>query len=211
MAKVSFELVGQGRAELGKAATRRLRKTNVVPAVLYGAGGEVINLGFNGFDLHNKMKHEAFYSHILTVKYADKTERAVIKAVQREPVYMKVIHLDLLRVSETQKLRMQVPLHFVGGAVSPGVKLAGGVIAHHLNEVEIACLPKDLPEFIEIDMSAMEIGDIVHLSDLKLPEGVEVVALGANYGAEHNLAVVSIHHPTVGGTADEAKEAAKPA
>lgn len=205
MAKVSFELVGEKRPDLGKAATRRLRRTNTVPAVLYGAGGEVVTLGFNGFALDKHMQQEAFYSQVITVKYGDCTERAVLKAVQREPVRMKVVHLDLLRISETQALRMRAPLHFIGGASAPGVKLGGGIISHHLNDVEISCLPKDLPEFIAVDLSAMEIGQILHLSDLKLPEGVTIVALAT--GAEqHDLAVVSVHHPAGG---DEA--AAKPA
>jgi len=188
---MNFELNASVRHDLGKGASRRLRQENKVPAVIYGGGGEPMPLVLE----HNKVLHslerEAFYSHILTINIDGKTEKAVLKDLQRHPFKPAVLHLDLQRVNETEKLRMHVPLHFIGEDVAPGVKQSGGVVSHLINDVEIDCLPKDLPEFIQVDVSSLQLNETVHLSDLKLPAGVELVQL--HHGPEHDLPVVSIH------------------
>jgi large subunit ribosomal protein L25 len=186
-----FELNASVRHDLGKGASRRLRRENKVPAVIYGGGTDPLSLVLE----HNKVMHslerEAFYSHILTINIDGKAEKAVLKDLQRHPYKPVILHLDLQRVKESEKLRMTVPLHFVGEDIAPGVKTAGGVVAHLINDVEIDCLPKDLPEFIVADVAHLELNETLHLSDLKLPAGVELVQL--QHGSEHDLPVVSIH------------------
>lgn len=188
---VSFELTADVRSDLGKGASRRLRHTNKVPAVLYGAHKEPTYLLFNHDDVVKRLEHESFYSHILTLKVNGKSERAVLKDLQRHPSKPRVMHMDFQRVSETEKLRMHVPLHFINAETAPGVKQSGGIVSHVLIDVEIVCLPKDLPEFIEVDLAHLELGHAVHLSDLKLPAGVQLTALMH----DDDQPVASIHLP----------------
>jgi large subunit ribosomal protein L25 len=199
----NFELEASVRQDLGKGASRRLRRDNKVPAVIYGGGVEPVSLVM----AHNKVMHslenEAFYSHILTVNIDGKVEKAVLKDLQRHPYKPAILHLDLLRVNDAEKLRMNVPLHFIGEDVAPGVKGSGGSVAHLINDVEIDCLPRDLPEFIEVDISSLELDATLHLSDLKLPDGVELVQL--QHGPEHDLPIVSIH--MMRGAKDDSEEA----
>jgi len=136
------------------------------------------------------MENEAFFSHILTLTVGEKRTQVVLKALQRHPVSARVIHLDLLRVSQTQALVMHVPLHFDNEDKSPGRK-AGGIFTHHMNELEISCLPKDLPEYIAVDVGHMDIGDVLHLEEVTLPEGVEIVTHGQEI---MDSPVVSAHH-----------------
>ncbi|MGH8458391.1 MAG: 50S ribosomal protein L25/general stress protein Ctc, partial [Nevskiales bacterium] len=145
------------------------------------------------FELENRLKNEAFYSHILTLNIGGKEESAVLKDLQRHPAKSVVTHLDLQRVVADEELRMHVPLHFKGEDIAPGVKQGGGVVQHHQVDVEVLCLPKHLPEFIEVDVSAMELNDAIHLSHLKLPEGVTLVALQH----DDDQAVVSVHIPRI--------------
>ncbi|MFN4291665.1 MAG: 50S ribosomal protein L25/general stress protein Ctc [Permianibacter sp.] len=185
---VTFELDAQKRDDQGKGASRRLRRADSVPAVIYGAGKPAQSITLN----HNKvilaLEHEAFYSHILTIKIDGVAEQAILKAVQRHPYKPKVQHLDFLRVNASEKLHTKVPVHFVNEAGSPAAK-AGGLIHHDLTELEITCLPKDLPEFIEVDLAGLQLNQIIHLADLKLPAGVTLVAL--QHG--DNKSVVSCH------------------
>ncbi|HED40669.1 MAG TPA: 50S ribosomal protein L25/general stress protein Ctc [Chromatiales bacterium] len=190
----SFELNAETRQDKGKGASRRLRRDNKVPAVLYGAGKDAVSLTLQHNKLLQSLENEAFYSHILTVNVDGKAEKAVLKDLQRHPYKPSIIHVDLLRINENEKLRMNVPIHFIGEDVSVGVK-AGGVISHLANDVEILCLPKDLPEFIEADLSGVNLDETLHLSDLKLPAGVELVAL--THGSDHDLSVAAIHMPKV--------------
>jgi large subunit ribosomal protein L25 len=188
-----FVLNAEVRTTQGKGASRRLRREGKVPAVLYGGHKDPVMLTIGGFELDKRLKNEAFYSHILTLNIGGTEESAVLKDLQRHPAKPQITHLDLQRVVADEELRMHVPLHFKGEAVAPGVKQGGGVVQHHLVDVEVLCLPKHLPEFIEVDVSAMELNDALHLSQLKLPEGVTLVAL------EHDddQAVVSVHIPRV--------------
>ena len=187
---LSFEIVAETRQDVGKGASRRLRKANRVPAILYGADQPPQSLTLDQDIMLRSLEQEAFYSHILDVKVDGKTQKAVLKAVQRHPFKAQLLHIDLLRTSATQKLRMHVPLHFVGESVCPGIK-EGGLISHHLIEVEIECLPADLPEFIEVDVSALPLNGLVHLSEIKLPQGVTMPALAQ--GPEHDSVVCSVH------------------
>ncbi|MDR3478921.1 MAG: 50S ribosomal protein L25/general stress protein Ctc [Gammaproteobacteria bacterium] len=193
MSSIKFELEAEVRADIGKGASRRLRNTNKVPAVVYGAGQGPISLTLD----HNKVVHalsnEAFYSHILILKVGKTSEKVILKDVQRDPSRPRVHHLDFLRVRADQKLTMHVPLHFEGDEKAEGVK-EGGVVYHAMNDIEISCLPADLPEFLVIDTSKLKLDETLHLSDIKLPKGVELTAL--SHGVEgHDLPVVSIHKP----------------
>ncbi|NQD36943.1 50S ribosomal protein L25/general stress protein Ctc [Permianibacter sp. IMCC34836] len=198
---ITFELDAQKRDDQGKGASRRLRHADSIPAVIYGAGKPAQSITLN----HNKvilaLEHEAFYSHILTIKIDGVAEQAILKAVQRHPYKPKVQHLDFLRVNANEKLHTKVAIHFVNEAGSPGVK-AGAMIHHDMTEVDIICLPKDLPEFISVDLSTLAVGQIIHLGDLKAPAGVTFTAL--QHG--DNKAVVSCH-ARKGGAEEEAAPA----
>ncbi len=188
---VDFVLNADVRNDEGKGASRRLRRTGKVPAVIYGAGKDPVSISLNHNDLLKHLEHEAFYSHILTVKLEGASESAILKDLQRHPSKPMVLHLDLLRISANETIRVHVPLHFVGEDVAPGVKTGGGMITRNITEVEVSCLPKDLPEFITVDLSTLELSASVHLSGLALPAGVSLVELAH----EHDLPVVGIHPP----------------
>jgi large subunit ribosomal protein L25 len=195
MSSLKFELDAELRNDIGRGASRRLRQANKVPAVMYGAGEAAVSVILDHNKTMQALSHEAFYSHILTLKMGQKNEKVILKAIQRHPVKPRIQHIDFLRVKADQKLHMQVPLHFIGEENAPGVK-DGGVFSHIMSGVEVSCLPADLPEFIEVDLSGMELNQTLHLTELKLPKGVELVALA--HGAEgHDLPVVSIHVPRV--------------
>jgi large subunit ribosomal protein L25 len=206
---VTFELKAEPRSELGKGASRRLRRTGYLPAILYGGGQEPQPLTLNLLEVLNLMHKagEAFYSHVLTLKIDGKTETAVLRDMHRHPFKPTVMHIDFLRASADRKLRVHIPLHFINASLSRGVKQQGGVVSHALIDIEIACLPKDLPEFIEVDLTDLGMSEVLHLSDLKLPEGVEL----ANHiaaGSEQDVIVVSIHHAHGGEEASGAAPAA---
>ncbi len=189
----NFELICEVRTAEGKGASRRLRREGKVPAILYGGSEAPVPLTLSHNELMKHLEHEAFYSHILTVKHDGKSEKAVLRDVQRHPAKPVVLHIDLLRVSESETLRMNVPLHFLNEETCVGVKQGGGIVSHLMTEVEVSCMPKDLPEYIEVDLADLNVGDSIHLSGLKLPAGVELVEL--MHGPEHDQAVVNIHLP----------------
>ena len=192
---INFNLSAELRSDKGKGASRRLRRLGKVPGILYGAGEGPVQLSFNHNEVRNSLSHEAFYSHILKIKVGNEEHQAIIKDLQRHPAKPVIMHLDFLRVKDDIEIRVHVPLHFKNEKESVGVKQQGGVSSHNMIEVEIACLPRYLPEFIEVDVLNLELNHALHLSDLKLPEGVRIVQLA--YGEEHNLPVVSIHHPRI--------------
>ena len=185
-----FVLNAELRSDLGKGASRRLRQSGKVPAVIYGAGKEPTPITLEHNELAHQVENEAFFSHILTVKLGGKDESAVVKDLQRHPSRPFILHMDLQRVSATDKIRVHVPVHFINESLAPGVK-AGGLVTHMITEIEVQCLPADLPEFIEADLSALELNGIYHLTDFKLPKGVEIVEL--THGESHDQAVASIH------------------
>lgn len=186
----SFEFDVEIRTGTGKGDARRTRRLGKIPAIVYGGGEVPLQVNLLHHRVVKALENEAVYSHILTLKYDGKEEKVVMKAVERHPSRPVIMHMDFQRVSETDKLRIHVPLHFINQDKCAGVK-KGGVISHTMVEVEVACLPKDLPEFIEVDMAEVELGQLVHLSDLKLPEGVELADV--IHGIEDNLPVASVH------------------
>lgn len=200
-----FELVAEARAELGTRASRRLRRLGKTPAILYGADKAPMPLLLEEKIVKKQLENEAFYSHVLTLRVGPTEEQAVLKTLQRHPRSAAILHMDFQRVRASETITVHVPLHFVNEDRCPG-KRAGGIISHLLIEVEVSCLPKYLPEFIEVDMANVEVGQSVHLSDLSLPEGVELVALAA--GREQDAAVVSVQPPR--GMAAGAEEGAEP-
>jgi large subunit ribosomal protein L25 len=209
--KTSFELVADPRDGVqGKGASRRLRRAGKVPAILYGGHLEPRQITLDHQNLLTLLVNERFFSTILSLKINGEAQAAILKDVQRHPAKNQILHMDLQRVLENEKIRMTIPLHFKGAAGAPGVKTQGGVVSHMLNDVEVSCLPKDLPEFLELDLSEMEINDLKRLSDIVLPGGVELVQL--THGRDEP--VVSIHHPRaeeVEAPAAEAAAAAAPA
>jgi large subunit ribosomal protein L25 len=188
--KTSFELVAEFRETQGKGASRRLRHEGKVPAILYGGHSAARALTVSHQKLLIMLENERFYSTILNLKVGEQTQAAILKDVQRHPFKNAIVHIDFQRVEDNQKIRISIPLHFVGAAASPGVKTQGGLVSHMRTEVEVSCLPKDLPEFIEVDLSGLALNESIHLSQLKVPAGVELLAL-----AKEDAAVVAIHSP----------------
>ncbi len=213
---MEFTLTAEPRTDAGKGASRRLRRAGKVPAILYGGSGEARALTLDHNEIIQNLKHEAFHSHILTVKIGKKSEQAILKDLQHHAFRNEVLHMDLQRVDAGHAIRMEIPLHFKGAETSPGVK-EGGVFSRNVVEVEIECLPKDLPEYLELDVSMLAIGDSLHLSDIPLPEGVVVVALAHDDAHEHDSTVAAVHHPRVteeeepAEVAEEAEEGAEAA
>ena len=198
---VELKLDVENRAEQGKGASRRLRRAKKVPAVLYGGHKDATAIQLDALQLSRLMEVEAFYTQILTLKFGPKkSEQAVVKDIQRHPFKPVILHLDLQRVVADETLRSHIPLHFLHQ--EEVVKTQGGVIHHDMNEVEVECLPKDLPQYIEVDCAGLKIGQALHLSDLKLPGGVVIPALAQ--GPDHDLPVVSLHATRTGGAAEEA-------
>jgi len=202
---MNFTLEAQSRSDLGKGASRRLRHANSIPAVIYGGGEDPQSLSFNHDDIIKSLEHEAVYTSILNINIDGKGTKAVIKDIQRHAYKPKVLHMDLQRVSATEKLHMHVPIHFTGEDVAPGVK-GGGQLIHNMNDIEVACLAKDLPEFIELDVSQLDIGGSLHISDLPLPEGVTSIEL--SHGEGHDQPVVSIQKSRGASDSDDEDESA---
>jgi len=188
--KTSFELVAEFRETQGKGASRRLRHAGKVPAILYGGHAAARTLTLSHQKLLIMLDNERFYSTILNLKVGDESQAAILKDVQRHPFKNAIVHVDFQRVDENEKIRISIPLHFTGAAVAPGVKSQGGLVSHMRTEAEISCLPKDLPEFIEVDISGLSLNESIHLSQLKVPQGVVLVEL-----AKEDAAVVAIHSP----------------
>ena len=203
MSNVDFTLTAEVRNDMGKGASRRLRRQGLVPAIIYGAGQDPVNINIDHDSLFHHLEHEAFFSHILTIDVAGKKEKAVLKDLQRHPAKPILMHADFMRVSDKEKLKMSVPLHFINEEVSPGVK-KGGLVTHNITEVEVQCLPKDLPEFLEVDLAGLDMEQVLHLTDIKLPKGVELIEL--LHGADHNQPIAAIHKTRASKEADESAE-----
>jgi len=198
--KTSIELVAEFRDDQGKGASRRLRRSGKVPAILYGGHEQARPLQLEHDKLLQMLDNEKFYSTILSLSVGREKQPAVLKDLQRHPFKNQVLHIDFQRVLENEQIRMKVPLHFVNESVSVGVKQQGGTVSHLRNEVEVLCLPKDLPEYIEVDLLELGLGQIVHLSELRLPEGVQLPEL--IHG--HDAPVVSIHTQRAEAVTEEA-------
>lgn len=189
MAK-THEIKAQGRKDEGKGASRRLRHANFVPAVIYGAGKdpESIQIAHNTILL--AAKHEWFFSSVLDLNVDGAVQKVLVRDWQKHPFKQLMMHMDFLRINENEVIRINVPLHFLNQDTSPAAKTTGVVVSHNLTEVEVSCLPKDIPEFIELDLGALKEGDIIHLSQLTLPANVEIPALAL--GETHDIAVVTV-------------------
>ena len=189
-----ISLTAELRSDVGKGASRRLRRDgDKVPAIIYGADKDPQNLTLAVNELTKAMEQEAFYSQILDVVVDGAGQDAVVRDLQRNPATGRVMHVDFQRISADQAIHVNVPLHFINEDTAPAVKLQGGIVSHTMTEVEVICLPQNLPEFIEVDMAKVELGTVLHLSDLVLPKGVELVEL--NKGADHDAPVVSVVKP----------------
>ncbi len=201
MSKDQFIINAELRDESGKGASRRLRHEGKVPAILYGGGKKSQSLTLEHNEIIQHLEHEAFYSQILSLVANGKKQRAIVRDIQRHAFKPKIMHMDFQRVSSNVKLTTNVPFHFLNEDVCVGFK-AGGIISHQINELEVSCLPKDLPEYLEVDLAELDIGDSVHISEVILPKGVESVAL--SHGEDHDLPVASILNR---GGSDETEEA----
>jgi large subunit ribosomal protein L25 len=192
-----------GRKDEGKGASRRLRHAGQIPAIVYGGHAEPKSIQLAHEKTWLVSQSEWFYSSILSLDIDGTTERVLLRDMQRHPFKQQIMHLDFQRVSENEAIRMSVPLHFINVEQSPAGKMADVVVTHELNEVAVSCLPRDLPEFIEVDLANLSVGDIVHLSQIQLPAGVEIPEL--RLGKEHDVAIVVAKHGRV-----EAEETVEP-
>ncbi len=198
---MKIEVIAKKRDVQGKGASRRLRHAGVVPAVVYGGKSDAVSIELDHNSIYHQLRMEAFHSSVLTLNLDGKKEPVLLRDVQMHAYKQIVLHVDFQRVPADQKLHTKVPLHFVNGDVAPGVKLTGGKVSHIMTEVDVACLPKDLPEFIEVDLKDLAAGHSIHLNELKLPKGVELVA----HGKAAEQAVASISAPK-GGAEEAAAE-----
>jgi large subunit ribosomal protein L25 len=199
------EIAGATRTDQGKGASRRLRRAGHVPAIVYGAGQPPQNIQFEHNTLALAARHEWFSSSILDLLIDGNRQKVLLRDVQKHPHKPQLVHLDFLRINENEKIRVEVPLHFLNQEKSPAGKMSGVVISHNVTEIEVSCLPKDLPEYLEIDLGGLELGDIVHVSDIKLPAGVEIPEL--KLGKEHDHPVVTAQE--IREEVEEAPEAAE--
>ena len=203
-----FELSAGLRTDLGKGASRRLRReADLVPAVLYGANKDPIALSIAHKDLHKSCENEAFFAHIISLDIDGEKENAIIKALQRHPAKDRIMHADFQRVRMDQEIHVEVPFHFVNAETCIGVKQEGGTLSHVMNSVQIACLPGNLPEYIELDVENLSIGDVIHMSQVVLPVGVSIPELALGEDHDQVVATVIATRATV---EDEDEDAAAP-
>lgn len=196
-----FDLIAETREGQGKGASRRLRREGKVPAIIYGAGRPPRQLAFDHNKVLKQLENESFYSSILNIKVGEKSQAAIVKDIQRHPAKRIIMHMDFQRIVADEKIKMNVPIHLVGSEEAVGVKEGGGSVSHLKTDVEVSCLPKDLPEYFEVDISALGLDEMLHLSDIKVPDGVELPELAL--GSEHDQAIVSIHVIKVAAVVEE--------
>jgi len=186
-----FDLVADFRDDMGKGASRRLRREGKVPAILYGGGRPPRTLAFDHNKVLRQLENESFYSSVLNVMVGDQEQAVILKDLQRHPARRQILHMDLQRVLEDEEIRMNVPIHFLNEDIAVGVKQGGGKVSHLMTDVEVVCLPRFLPEYLEIDVADLELDEMRYISDIPLPEGVTIPALAQ--GEEANQPIVSIH------------------
>jgi len=191
MAQQQLDLVAEFREDTGKGSSRRLRRAGKVPAIIYGAGREPRKLTFTHNELLKATEEESFFSSVLSVKVGSNVCKAILKDIQVHPAKRQIMHLDLQRIVEDQEIKMTIPLHYLNEETAPGVKPGGGSVSKTVTEVEVICLPKNLPEYIEVDIGELELDASMHLSDIKLPEGVALTALAQE--TPNDESIVSIH------------------
>jgi large subunit ribosomal protein L25 len=188
-----FELTAESRTGQGTGASRRLRRAGKIPVVLYGAGKEPVMLQLDHDPVYHQLENEAFFTSILTIKANGAADQAVLRDIQMHPYKPRIMHIDFQRISASEKIHMRVPLHFLNQETAPGVKLQHGIVSHLATEVDVICLPKDLPEYIEVDIGNLSVGQSIHLSELTVPADVTLTDLARG----NDLPVVTIAHPTV--------------
>jgi large subunit ribosomal protein L25 len=186
-----LDLVAEFRTDTGKGSSRRLRHTGKVPAIIYGAGREPRALTFDHNALLRAVECESFFSSILNVQVGDNVRAAILKDIQVHPAKKQIMHLDLQRIVEDEKIKMTVPIHYLNEETAIGVKIGGGAVSKLRTEVEVSCFPRALPEYLEVDIEGMELDQMLHLSDIKLPEGVDITDLIAD--PPRDEAIVSVH------------------
>jgi large subunit ribosomal protein L25 len=204
---MKIEVNATSRKAQGTGASRRLRKTGRVPGIVYGSSEPVL-IDLDQNDTYYALQNEAFHASILTLNLEGKKEPVLLRDFQMHPFRQQVLHVDFQRVAKDKKIHIKVPLHFANAEIAPGVKLGGGIISHVLNELEIACLPADLPEFIEVDLANLDLGHSIHVSDVKLPKGVEIAG---HHHAGDAVATVQVPRGAVEAVATAAAEAAEEA
>jgi large subunit ribosomal protein L25 len=202
-----FELNAELRTDKGKGASRRLRRNaDMIPAILYGAGKDPLSLTLAHKDIHKACENEAFFSHIITINADGDRQQAIVKDLQRHPAKDRIMHADFLRIQMDQAITVEVPLHFLNEDSCLGVRQGGGNVSHNMTSIEISCLPGDLPEYIEVDIEDLDLGDAIHISGLRLAEELSIPSL--QQGADHDHVVVSVNAPK---RAEELDEEAAPA
>ena len=199
----AINAVDRSADQQGKGASRRLRKQNLVPAIIYGGGEEPMAIAIKINEMVKSLEYEAFFSQVLTITVDGEEHQAVIKDLQRHPAKGFPMHADFQRIVKGQKINMNIPLHFSGREDAPGTK-AGGILSTLVTEVEIVCLPSQLPEYLEVDVSGMEIGDLFRLSDINIPEGVIIFDLDMEDA--HDRTIVNMQPPTVEEVDEDAEE-----
>ena len=190
---MKIEIKANERVAKGTGASRRLRHSGITPGILYGNNKDAKSIEINAKDLSLQFRKEVFHSSILTLDLDGQKEAVILRDYQLDPVSSNLLHIDLQRINENQKLHVKVPFHFVNEETAPGVKIEGGIISHIMTEVDIACLPKDLPQFIEVDLAELGLGESIHLSQIKIADGIELTPL--THG--NDAAVTSITKPRV--------------
>ncbi len=184
-----FEFVAENRDLSGKSAARAERRNGNIPAVIYGGDASPVSIVLQHDEVIKHLMHEAVYSHVLDLKIDGKTEKAILKDIQRHPAKPRILHMDFMRVDAAHALKVRVPLHFINEDTCVGVKM-GGVVTHSMVDVEVSCLPAALPEYIEVDLANIELGSSIHLTDLVVPAGIEITALAQEGDHDHTVAQV---------------------
>ena len=186
----AIQMNAEQRSDSGKGASRRLRKEGLVPAIVYGGEKEPAMISLKHNELIHELENEATYTQIIDLSFGGNTEKVILRDLQRHPFKNKVMHADFYRVNMKQTLNVNIPIHVINDDICVGVKMEGGMLTSLLNEIEVVCLPKDLPEYIEVDAENIHLGETLHLSEIKMPEGVESAAL--QYGEDHDTGVLSV-------------------
>ena len=184
-------LSAEPRSDLGKGASRRLRKTGLVPAVIYGGDSDPVSINLKHNEFRHQLDNEAIYTQILSLSLGKKTEDVILRDLQRHPFKPLIMHADFQRINKNTVIHVAIPLHFINEDICHGVKMDGGLLNHMANDVEVTCLPKDLPEYLEVDVKDLKLGESLHLSNIKCPEGVEIVAL--THGESHDTGIAAVH------------------
>ncbi|MCP4432107.1 MAG: 50S ribosomal protein L25/general stress protein Ctc [Gammaproteobacteria bacterium] len=202
----NIQLNAEPRADTGKGASRRLRRTNMVPAIVYGGDSDPVSISLAHNEFAHELENEAIYTQIIDLNVGKDSEEVILRDLQRHPYKNKIQHADFFRIDKKKPIHVVVPIHVINADECVGVKLDGGMMTQLVTEIEVVCLPKNLPEYLEIDATEVHLGDIVHLSELKVPKGVEIVAL--THGEDHDTGILSVVKTrAVEEISDEAPEA----